>query len=211
MASAVIHMAIANEINKSLKRNNDKILIASIAPDISKHLGKTKVKSHFLDDENSNVPNITKFLNKYRNKMNDDFVLGYYIHLYTDYLWFKYFMPEIYDEENNMITKLDGSTVKCNGNMAIIYIYNDYTNLNIKLLEKYNMNLSIFYNDVPNIENIIEEIPMDKIKIIIDKVATIINESKEHKDYVFNIKNIDQFINTSIELILAQLKELDVY
>lgn len=30
--------------------------------------------------------------------MNFDFVLGYYIHLYTDYLWFKYFMTEIEKE-----------------------------------------------------------------------------------------------------------------
>lgn len=34
MASAVIHMAIASKINKTLKRDNNKILIGTIAPDI---------------------------------------------------------------------------------------------------------------------------------------------------------------------------------
>ena len=41
MASTVIHMAVTNEINKILKRNNTEILIGSIAPDISKFCGET--------------------------------------------------------------------------------------------------------------------------------------------------------------------------
>ena len=96
MASVIIHMAVANEINKTLKRDNNKLLIGSIAPDISKHLGQSKLASHFLHDVNNDVPNINRFLNKYKNHLNDDFVLGYFIHLYTDYFWFKNFIPEIY-------------------------------------------------------------------------------------------------------------------
>ena len=210
MASSVIHICIANEINKTINRDSKKLLIGTIAPDISKLLGETKFYSHFLDNVNNNIPNINKFLDKYGNYLNDDFVLGYYIHLYTDYLWFKYFISEIYDEDNNMITKIDGSIVKCNGNMLSIYIYNDYTNMNIKLLDEYNMDLSIFYEDIPYLESIIDEIPMDKIKTIIDKTSIIIKNSKEHKDFVFNIENIKKFIERSTELILAQLKELNI-
>ena len=210
MASSVIHICIANEINKTINRDSKKLLIGTIAPDISKLLGETKFYSHFLDNVNNNIPNINKFLDKYGNYLNDDFVLGYYIHLYTDYLWFKYFISEIYDEDNNMITKIDGSIVKCNGNMLSIYIYNDYTNMNIKLLDEYNMDLSIFYEDIPYLESIIDEIPIDKIKTIIDKTSIIIKNSKEHKDFVFNIENIKKFIERSTELILAQLKELNI-
>ena len=36
MASSVIHICVANEINKIIKRNKEKILIGSIAPDIAK-------------------------------------------------------------------------------------------------------------------------------------------------------------------------------
>ena len=95
MASSVIHICIANEINKTINRDSKKLLIGTIAPDISKLLGETKFYSHFLDNVNNNIPNINKFLDKYGNYLNDDFVLGYYIHLYTDYLWFKYFIPNI--------------------------------------------------------------------------------------------------------------------
>ena len=211
MASAVIHMAIANEINKYLKCDKDKILIGSIAPDISKQIGDTKVGSHFLDSEDTTIPNINKFLDKYKHKINDAFVLGYFIHLYTDYLWFKYFIPEIYNSEEHTISRIDGNVVKCNGHMQDKYIYNDYINLNVRLLDEYDMDLSIFYNDVPYLENIIEEIPMDKIGIIINKMSIIIANSKEGKSFVFDLENIKKFIELSVELILAELTQLNTF
>ena len=209
MASAIIHVAVANEINKKLKRDNNKLLIGSIAPDISKILGQTKLHSHFLDNKDNDLPNIEKFLKKYNDKLFDDFVLGYFIHLYTDYLWFKYFMPEVYEKKH--ITKLDGTVVKCNGNMLCKYVYNDYTNLNTKLLDEYNLDLKIFYNEPPEFNDIIKEIPMQKIKLIIDQMSIIIENSKVNKDLVFNIDNIKVFIQMSVELILSKLKELSVF
>ena len=209
MASAIIHMAVASELNKKLNRDENKLLIGSIAPDISKHVGETKKLSHFLSDD-TDIPNIDKFLVKYKSRLDDDFVLGYFIHLYTDYLWFKYFVPEFYNNDTATITKIDGSTFKCSGKMFNLYIYNDYTNMNEKLLDEYNMNLSIFYSEPPIFEHIIEEIPMDKIKIIIDKMSIIIKNSKVQKDFVFDIDNVKQFIDMSIELISAKLSELKI-
>lgn len=203
MASTMIHIAVANELNKNLKRNSDKLLIGTIAPDISKNIGENKVKSHFLDNKYTDIPNLDKFLNKYGNYLNDDFVLGYYIHLLTDYLWFKYFMTEISDK--NIITKLDGKKVKCTGKMFIKYIYNDYTNLNIKLIDEYNLDLKIFFNELPEFNNIIEEIPMDKLSIIVNKASEIIENTKVHKDMVFNLDNIKKFISTAVILIQADL------
>lgn len=206
MASAVIHLAVANEINKKLNRDKSQLLIGAIAPDISKFIGEDKTKSHFLKELDSNIPDIESFLNKYKNNLTDDFVMGYFIHLYTDYLWFKYFVTEFYDKP--MITKLDGTVVKCSGNMLSLYVYNDYTNLNIKLIDKYNMDLKIFYNQLPKLSNIIEEIPMDKMGLLLSQMGIIIENSKEKKDYIFNIENIEKFIATSVELILGEITEL---
>lgn len=208
MASSIIHMCVASEINKKLKRNSSKLLIGTISPDISKSVGENKNKSHFLDEEQTDIPNLKRFLNKYQKNLNDDFVLGYYIHLYTDYLWFKYFVTELL--EDNVIQKLDGTKVECNGNMLSLYIYNDYTNLNEQLLDEYDLDCKIFYNEIPAFEAIIDEIPMDKIDIIINKASVILANSKIHKDMVFNLSHIKQFISTSTELILADLKDLDV-
>ena len=207
MASAVIHIAVANEVNKVLKKDKSKFLIGSVAPDISRLIDEDRNISHFLRP-GEKVPRIDEFLAKYKNHLNDDFVLGYYVHLYTDYLWFKYFLTEIMNE--NKITKLDGTVVNLNGNMDRLYIYNDYTNLNIQLIDEYNLDLKILYNEIPEINNIIDEIPIDRIKILTDNIGRIIEKTKENKTFLFDISNIIKFIDTSTKLILANLNELNV-
>lgn len=206
MASTIIHMAVVHEINKVLKRDNNLILLGGIAPDLGKIANGSKIEAHFQDADD-NIPNIDRFLNKYKNKMNDDFVMGYFIHLYTDYLWFKYFVPGLFEEGKEIITKLDGTKIKGNDNICTLYIYNDYTNLNSKLLDEYNIDLKIFYNELPEIDNIIEEIPMDKLNLLINETSFIIENARRKKEYLFDIEDIKKFISTSSELILAYINE----
>ena len=209
MASTIIHMAVANELNKKLRRDNNLILLGGIAPDLGKIADGSKIKAHF-QDANDDIPNIKRFLNKYSSKMNDDFVMGYFIHLYTDYLWFKYFIPELFNSDKELITKLDGTKVKCNEKIFTLYVYNDYTNLNTRVLDEYNMDLSIFYNELPELNNIIEEIPMNKLNLLINETSYIIENSKEKKEYLFDIEDIKTFISTSTDLIYAYLKEKEL-
>lgn len=206
MASSIIHLAVCNEVNKVLNRNKRDILIGSIAPDISKIVGETKLKSHFLDGTGNQEPLLDKFVSKYLEHFDDDFVLGYYIHLYTDYLWFKYFMSEI--STRSMIETLDGTKIYCSSDEFVKYIYNDYTNMNTLLLDKYDLDLKIFYNEVPSFRNIIEEIPMQKLQLLLDEAGLIIANSRVNKDYVFNVEQVEKFIKLSTELLLSNLKEL---
>ncbi len=207
MASSMIHIVIANEVNKVLKRNSKHILIGSIAPDIAKQIGLDKKTSHF-QETNESLPDLDKFLSLYKKDLSDDFVLGYYVHLYTDYLWFKYFEPDFY--QNGIIYKLDGTKEKVKEDKKMNYFYNDYTNLNIKLIDEYNLDLSIFYEEIPKFKNIIKEIPMDKIKVIIDQAGVIIENSKSKKPYLFDMKIINKFISTSTDYILSNLKDIGV-
>ena len=206
MASSVIHICIANEINKTINRNSKKLLIGTIAPDISKLLGETKFYSHFLDNVNNNIPNINKFLEKYGNYLNDDFVLGYYIHLYTDYLWFKYFIPNII--KGNYIKELDGTLVEYTKKTFKYYVYNDYSNLNNQLIDRYNFPMKIFYEEIPYIPNIISEIPIDRLNLIVDKTGILIEESKKGKKYLFKIDDIITFIESSKKTILKELDSI---
>ena len=208
MASSMIHIAIANEINKVIKKDKKSLLIGSIAPDIGKHVGIEKVISHFevVDDD---IPKLDVFLDKYKAYLNDDFVLGYYIHLYTDYLWFKYFIPDFF--KNSYVYKLDGTKEYLDGEKACYYIYNDYTNLNIKLIDEYNLDLDIFYEEVPVFNDIIKEIPMKDIKRIVDKTSISIENTKKTKPYVFDMELVNKFIRTSVDCILSDLKQLGIY
>ena len=192
MASAVIHIAVAKEINKDLKMNEKELFLGTIAPDISKQLGESKVKSHFLPNDKTDLPILDKFLDKYKNNLNNPFIMGYYIHLFTDYLWFKYFIPEI-TNSSDYIKVLSGNKIKCTKEEIEKLIYNDYTNLNISLIEEYNLDLSLFYEDIeiPNIK--FDEIPLDKLQIIVDQMGIIIENSKKEYTYSFNIDNVKQF------------------
>lgn len=205
MPSAIIHIAVANEINKKIKKDESKLLIGAIAPDIAKIIGETKVKSHFLDDDS--LPNLDKFLKKYEKKLTDPFILGYYIHIYTDYLWDKYFVGEVFDKDNSMIKKINGEIVKCNGGMRKQYIYNDYTNLNRQVIDEYKLNYKIFYNELPIFINGIDEIPMDKIDLLLEKIGLIIAATNENKNFIFDITNIKKFIETSTKIILSDVEE----
>ena len=206
MASAIIHMAVANEINKTIKRDNNKLLIGSIAPDIAKLVGENKIKSHFLDIEDTDIPNIDKFLIKYQKKLDDDFVMGYYIHLYTDYLWFKYFMSEV--DFDKMFKNLKGEYIPCTKESFKRFVYDDYTNLNVDVIDMYNLDLSPFYEELPKIKYIIKEIPMDNIKLIINKTGQIIINSKTKKSVVFDLSNVISFINSSVPIILSEIEKL---
>ena len=171
-------------------------------------IGENRNISHFVTDT-VDVPDLNKFLSIYKSNLDDDFVLDYYIHLYTDYIRFKYFITDyikytsIYDINNNK-TKLANNEIAK-------YIYNDYTKLNTKIINKYNLELNIFYEEHALFKNIIKEIPMDKINIIIEKAGLIIKNSKETKPYLFDIKNVTRFIDFCVKALLDDLSNLDVY
>lgn len=204
MASIVIHMCVASEINKKIElKNYNEFLLGAIAPDISRVVGWSRDLSHFIDRRQSIYPNINKFLKKYGNKLDNDFMLGYFVHLYTDYLWFKYFIRDI--KYKGIITLFDGTKIDYDENMFRKYVYNDYTNLNVKLLDEYNLDLSLFYNPVVMPKIKMDEIPIDRLQELLDASSVIIENSKIKKNYLFDLTNIKEFISVSCDLIISEI------
>lgn len=209
MASAVIHLAIAKVIEPHLNIKNKKdYYLGAIAPDISKHIGKTKQESHFLTKVEKKVPDLEKFKKKYPGFYQNDFDLGYYIHLFTDKLWSEDFLSKLI--KNNSVKLKDGKLLKLTKKQLRKLIYQDYTNLNIKVIEEYNMNLSLFYEDfqIPNTK--ISEIPIEKLNILIDKMGIIIENSKQEKLYIFDIDLINNFIKETKEKFLIEIKDYEL-
>lgn len=206
MASAIIHLAVAKQLEQKLDIKNKKdYYLGSIAPDISKQIGKSKQKSHFLINTKPDIPNIKSFTNKYPNYKQNSFDLGYFIHLYTDKLWFSEFMSKIIS--GNYIKLLDGTIIKTTPKEIQNLIYQDYTNLNIKLLDEYEMDLSLFYEEFSVPKTSLDEIPIEKLNVLIDKMGIIIKNSKEQKAYTFDISIIINFIDDACSKILNYLNE----
>lgn len=206
MASAIIHLCVAKEINKYLKMDENYLLLGSIAPDISKQIGETKEISHFLDHSNEDdIPNIDRFLLKYRSELNNPFEMGYFIHLLTDKYWFR-------DYVYKFIERYTQDKVKKNVTYTALkdLIYNDYTNLNITLIDNHNLNLDLFYNEIEMPKSKIIEIPVDKLDILIEKMGLIIEDSKEEKTFIFDSSDIEEFIKNTVKYIIRDIQMLDI-
>ncbi|MBQ8534200.1 MAG: zinc dependent phospholipase C family protein [Bacilli bacterium] len=207
MASAIIHLAVAKKLLDYIKVENKKdYLLGSIAPDISKQIGSSKVSSHFLIKTKPDVPNIQMFINKYPNFINNSFDLGYFVHLYTDKLWFDGFLEHfIY---NNSIKLLDGTIIETTKEEMQNMIYSDYTNMNIELIDKYEIDLSLFYEEFQIPKTNILEIPTYRLDILINKMGILISNSKQEKAYTLDINQVEQFIDYTCNEIIKKLQEL---
>lgn len=206
MASAVIHLAVAKELEKHLKIKDRKdYYLGSIAPDIAKQIGEKKYKSHFIINTPQDIPNLEIFTNKYKKFKKNSFELGYFIHLYTDKLWYENFMTKL--EYNNSIKLLDGTIMTCSKEQMTSMIYSDYTNVNIQIIENHNMDLSLFYEEFKRPKTIITEIPIDKLDILINKMGIIIENSKQERGYTFDIYPVEGFIKEATEKLIEELKK----
>ena len=204
MASAIIHLAIAKELLDSLNiKNKYDYYLGAIAPDIAKQVGITKEESHFIKNTYNNVPNIKIFTEKYPNFKNNDFDLGYFIHLLTDKLWREDYLSNY---TNSTLKLLDGSNLETTPEELQKILYSDYTNLNIQLIDDYDLDLELFYEEFKEPKTEITEIPVDKLDILINKMGIIIENSKQEKTYLLDIFSMKQFITNTVEEIEKELR-----
>ena len=209
MPSLVIHAAVNKKVAKELEIDDRDFFVGGISPDLSKLVGNTRAYSHFCDDL-IGAPNIDRFLYKYKDYINEYFVLGYFVHLYTDYLFEKYFVHSFLSEDRDVVTKIDGTKVRCNEAILKQYMYNDYTDLNDKLISKYKLDFS--YLDNPYVSNkmLIDEIPIDKLDLLFKSTKEIIEKSIDKKSFLFNIKDIISFIDFSSNIIIQKIKNMNL-
>ncbi|HOZ89002.1 MAG TPA: hypothetical protein PK737_02075 [Bacilli bacterium] len=206
MASAVIHLCVAKKINEYLKMDEKLLLLGAIAPDISKLVNQPKYISHFLDGtDEDGIPNTERFLSKYASELNKPFEMGYYIHLLTDKYWFRDYIYKFINRYGQAEEEKDLTYTGIKN-----LIYRDYTNLNIDLIDEYEIALDLFSNEFTYPKSVISEIPMDKIDILIEKMGLIIIESKKGKKIVFDLIDINLFINDCTQKIINEIKRLEL-
>ena len=206
MASAIIHLAIAKKISEKTNIPNIKdYYLGTIAPDISKQMGENKEQSHFLINTHNNIPNINIFKKRYPTYKYNSFDLGYFIHLYTDKIWKEEFIPKL--AKSNALHLPNGTVIKATEEEINNMIYADYTNINKKIAEKYNLNLAIFQEEFNKPTTMIREIPIDSLDILINKMRILIENSKQETKYTLDMNLIENFIEETSSKIIKDLKE----
>ena len=205
MASAIIHLAVAKKVREKMEVDNPKdYYLGAIAPDIAKQIGQTKDKSHFIINTPEDIPNIKLFVKRYPTFRYNSFDLGYYTHLFTDKIWIENFISRL--TENTSIKLLDGTIFETTPEEIMNMIYSDYTNLNIKVIEEYDLDLSLFYEDFIPPKTNIKEIPINSLDILINKMGLLIENSKQEKNYTFDIEMIKEFIEEASNKIIEELE-----
>lgn len=202
MASAIMHICVAKKVNEYLNMDEKMLYLGTIAPDISKQIGESKNKSHFLKDED--IPDVNMFYNKYKDYLNNPFEMGYYIHLLTDYYWFKEFIPK---RIKNIKLKMNNQELKLKPGDIGKIIYSDYTNLNINLIDHYDLTLKLFYEELEYPRTRINEIPINKLKVIVDQMGLIVKNSTGNKTIMMEPEDIYAFLDETSEIIIETIKE----
>lgn len=242
MPSFTIHTIAGKELIKKINlTRNDKItfLISNLLPDARsikinpnwseqerrKNIQLEKRKTHFRTNTTDvlEYPNINIFLNKYENEIKNNIAtLGYFFHLYTDYYYFKFFLPryiKFYDTNMNItnIRKDNAYIEKINSNKIVETkdfwskysfnsVYHEYSKMNNYIMDKYHLRVSCDelreFIKTNKIDPQIEEIDSSNTIQVINKLDKLLNVSNENKNTNFNIfklNDIDKLIEEIVE------------
>ena len=100
MPSWKIHSKIANDLYKQLKVNKKYFMIGNLLPDQDKYnipnIDKSvnRIITHFISSEDLkvgiNLPDYNRMYEKYKDNFNNPVLLGYLVHLLTDFYWNDY-------------------------------------------------------------------------------------------------------------------------
>lgn len=223
MPSWKIHSKIANDLNKSLRVNKKYFMIGNLLPDQDKYNipnitgGINRKISHFISDEDFkngiNLPNYNDMFEKYKGRFSNPVLLGYLVHLLTDFYWNNHIYKNYFIKDNN---KYIG--VKINEGKIFNCDFSDANKMKQNDFKKFNNSLSIKKNNFRFCLNNkffkeIEELKLSKKDIYF--VGKYFNSSYpktiDNEDYkILDEIELNKLINDSEKFILQYLKDKEI-
>ncbi|WP_019413954.1 zinc dependent phospholipase C family protein [Paenisporosarcina sp. TG20] len=193
MGSRIMHLIIAKMVSEKLGiPNTQNFLLGGIAPDATLTRDRKNI-SHFYEgklDDDTRCVNYKKFIEKYHEVIQNEFLLGYLTHLISDDVW----MKNIY-YKNNFKNRLDKDP------SLLERWHNDFRKLNGKLIEEFKCgdlkdklhesNLQL--NDVCEI--ISGDLKSFREETLNDFIYT--KEDLEKELQVYNLNEIINYIDTA--------------
>lgn len=227
MPSWGIHLATANEIlNKINIKDKNAFLIGNFIPDAERYvISDFSIfvpydTTHFpelqeVEGSLDKLPNYTNFFQKYKNKINNPMVLGYLIHLLTDYYWNRitHLRYTIKDEKGNFVAiKInDGTEISGDKNVRRKLKHNDFFLFENFLVQTFTFKFPIYKENLMRYIKDIEETKYNKSDFI--KMVNFLNkkfiiEKSEITDNykLYTLEQIKKDFDDSINFIINFLK-----
>ena len=246
MPSFVIHSICGREIEKKITiSEEDKKLffIGNLLPDTKqspkefvnskdiKRISDEKIITHFKTNHKPilEYPDLSYFLAKYGDLVkSNSLVFGYFFHLYCDYYYFKYFLPDklsFLDENGNVTEEKNYSFVKSNKNGKILPvsdfwdrkrecgIYYEYSRMNQYLIKKYSFSYDskvyLDYVDSHSIEIPIEEIHGERLRDLLCDLDYFYHENIENPEFqIFELEDVDTLIHEILDNFMERYSDL---
>lgn len=231
MPSWNIHLAVAKQVNKKLKLNKNSFYLGNTIPDVDYGMKSIRKETHFYKTKckkcpTEKLPDINLFLTEYKTKLNNPLIMGYYVHLLTDYfyndkIFSKYWVQ---DEKHNIIgIKLLNGKIK-NFNPENTEIRKTYKHHDLYLYGKYLFNKklvdlpkkdNILYKDAKLLKNTLYE--KEDLDRRLDYLYSDYQKMCKYtiKEKIFGLhykmidkKELDNLFNECIKYILDEIKKI---
>lgn len=199
-----IHLEVGKRVANNIKFNEkdyEFFMLGNILPDINNRYIVENIKkqiSHKVTHFDYNNKTHENFFNIYKEKISEPIVLGYYVHLFTDYIWNNDFYTSIVGTE---FEKLDKDTLRelkqsDFRNYNNLYVDNQLTinNLDesiekIKIINEVNLNK----------DDLIDTINYLKGKIFYDTEYSFYSEEYLNNLLEYTIKTITNELNNILK------------
>ena len=115
MPAGGIHLCVGKRVADKLNINKSmEYYVGVVSADSWRRSSSTKMGTHFLDSIDSIDYHYDAFFNKYYDCMDNEFVIGYLIHLITDKYWYSNGLvaSNIYEDDYYDLKKLCSCLVK---------------------------------------------------------------------------------------------------
>lgn len=192
MPNTAVHEEVGYYLSKKLDTSSYEYYLGLMAPDavnVEHFANKQERWTSHVRDKDLNIwkENLKKFYKEEKNKINNDFLLGYTIHILTDIVYDEYFEEKIHKEILKNNQEKDYWYIKWSDMDK--YSFKEQSTINTILLKN---------NNYIEIKNITKE------KLLKWKEKYLKNQSNLNKSLYFNQKIIDN-LNIRVE---EELKEI---
>lgn len=190
-----VHLEVGKRLNKKLNLDNDLFMLGNILPDINNNYivkGISKVLTHsYTHYTDNNIYSYKNFYEEYKNKLNNPLILGYYTHLYTDFLFNNNFYTKVSsDLDHDILRKMK---------------QNDFKKFNNKFLDN---KLDIDIDKCLENVKVLERINIDKndLELVVDYLN---NRKKEELTYNFYTEEeLDNLLDKTVDKIYNEIIEI---